>query len=312
MNSSTRRAACPACRAARHEQEFDARAAYEVLARKHTDLADRVARYMSEAGLERPERTARAAALAREVERIVGGRPSEPGAFPECCLVGTALPNGAETWFCTGVLIHPRIVLTAGHCQDPRRSPIKRVALRAVDFSNLAGAEIIAVQRAVVHPEFLAGRHHDVTVLILRKPAVTPPVPIATTAELAAATRVHLVGFGNDDVRSTAGFGRQRQVEVDITSLRRAVGDDLDADEARFGYESDVEFVAGGEGKDTCNGDSGGPAYIMTGSQRKVVGLTSRATEIATNPCGDGGIYTRIDQQLDFIEHVAASAQVPL
>jgi hypothetical protein len=43
---------------------------------------------------------------------------------------------------------------------------------------------------------------------------------------------------------------------------------------------------------------------------RKVAGLTSRATEGFTNPCGDGGIYTRVDTQRPFIRQVLQAAGI--
>src|SRR6266404_5880196 len=75
-------------------------------------------------------------------------------------------------------------------------------------------------------------------------------------------------------------------------------------------YHSDLEFVAGGHSLDTCNGDSGGPAYINSGADFKVAGLTSRATADAVENCGDGGIYTRLDKQLDFVKAVASAAHL--
>jgi len=49
--------------------------------------------------------------------RITGGLPVDAGAFPECCLIGNSSGGGfLNQWFCTGTLIHPRIVVTARHC----------------------------------------------------------------------------------------------------------------------------------------------------------------------------------------------------
>ena len=137
-----------------------------------------------------------------------------------------------------------------------------------------------------------------------RKSAATPPVRLATAAELGQALQTTLVGFGNDDVLSTRGFGIKREVTVPITHPPRG-GGNPDEGEEELGFESDFEIVAGGAGFDSCNGDSGGPAYIDVAGQRVVAGLTSRATSTARNPCGEGGIYTRVDVHVDFIRAVA-------
>jgi secreted trypsin-like serine protease len=290
-------------------EEPDLRTAIDNLSRKYTQLAEVVARYMSQARLERGTRAANAESMAKLLIRIVGGTETEPGDYPDCCLIGRRFSNGTQSWFCTGVLVHPRVVLTAGHCQDPT-FPVNVVALRAVNQAALSDAEIIGVRRVVVNPGYPRRMGNDISVLILRRDATVDPTPVASPADMAAAETTTLVGFGNNDIQSTKGFGIQRQVEVDITHIRRAAGDDLDEDEETLGFESDLEFVAGGAGYDSCNGDSGGPAYILVGGARKVAGLTSRATEGATTPCGEGGIYTRVDTQREFINEVMKAANI--
>jgi endonuclease G len=82
--------------------------------------------------------------------------------------------------------------------------------------------------------------------------------------------------------------------------------------EQQLGFDAASEWVAGRKhlGVDSCNGDSGGPAYIAAGGRFKVAGLTSRATREASVPCGDGGIYTRIDAHLDWIRQELAGAGI--
>ncbi|MFN7924473.1 MAG: trypsin-like serine protease [Bryobacteraceae bacterium] len=288
--------------------EFNAKAAYQRLSQKYDQLAALMTRYMSEAGLERPERATRAMTMARELERIVGGvRTSE---FPECCLIGRKNPNGTLGWFCTGVLVHPKIVLTAGHCFISNMKA-NIVALKADDENRLQQAELISIRRMTQHPRYRQTHQiSDMSVIILRTASTVAPVAIASTPEMSAATETTLVGFGNDDVNSTRGFGLKRQVTVPITQIRRSPADNLDSAEQTLGFESDLEFVAGGNGFDSCNGDSGGPAYVTIGGVRKVAGLTSRATDTAGHPCGDGGIYTRVDKHVDFIRQMAQDAGI--
>ncbi|HEU4728194.1 MAG TPA: trypsin-like serine protease [Kofleriaceae bacterium] len=306
------------CGGAQAEQpdEFDARAAFENLSHKYRELSLAVARYMAEASLDRPARVERAAATAGFITRIVGGKPTD--GFPECCLIGHASPGGSHQWFCTGVLVHPRIVLTAGHCNvtppGERAPTVTTVALNVTSQDALgAPAELIRVRRKYTHPGFIETREvHDITVLVLARDAVTRPVPIATTPELVAAGDVTLVGFGNTDFNSTVGFGLKREVSVRFDSLRTSKDQDLGADETKYGYDSHLEFVAGGGGRDSCNGDSGGPAYIVSNGALKVAGLTSRGTANSIHACGDSGIYTRIDANLEFVKQVAGKSGIDL
>lgn len=302
------------------EQPFNAEKAFQNLAFKQAQLA-RVIQSMAVATAPASVR-ARAAVTpvleaapadtldhtVRVLARIVGGHETDD--FPECCLVGRQNPNGTINWFCTGVLVHPRIVLTAGHCFNAT-SPANVVALSASNMAQLGTAEVIKARKMVQHPLYAqTQRIHDISVMILRSAADTTPVNLAVTAEIGADQEVELVGFGNSDRASTRGFGIKRRVSVEMVSVRRNAGENLDDDEQRFDYESDVEFVAGGEGFDSCNGDSGGPAYLLNGGARKVAGLTSRAIAHAPQPCGDGGVYTRADMNLDFIRQVASSANI--
>ena len=296
---------CPKCAGS---TEFDAELAYKRLARKHEELAQLVARFLSQTGQESPAGVAMSMAMAEEAFRIVGGITTTD--FPECCLVGRKNPNGTLGWFCSGALIHPRIAVTAGHCFIPNnRANI--IALGASDQNHLQTAELCNIGRLAQHPRYQQTHEFsDITVLILRTAAHTAPVQVASTAEMAAATETTLVGFGNDDINSTRGFGVKRMVRVPITQIRRSPSDNLDQQEQDLGFESDLEFVAGAPGHDTCNGDSGGPAYIFAGTAKLLAGLTSRATNEAQNPCGDGGIYTRVDKHLDFIRQVAHDAGI--
>lgn len=273
-----------------NENNFDAREAYEHLYRKYTQLADIMVEYMSESNLERGLRVESAFSMAEVLNRIVGGRPTAN--FPECCLIGNN-----QGFFCTGVLIHPRVVLTAAHCQE---LGITRVGLNCTTATD-RNIELINVQRVRVHPRYTpAGRINDIAVLILPTAARTRPVEMATTEELRNAAETTLVGFGHNNLSGTSGFGLKREVSVALD-----VHGDINDAEARLGFESDVEFTAGGNGRDTCNGDSGGPAYIVVGNGFKVAGLTSRPYRVFSTRCGEGGIYSRVDAHRDFIRRVA-------
>jgi len=231
---------------------------------------------------------------------IVGGRPTRE--FPSCCCIGNA-----TQFFCSAALVRPRVVLTAAHCG----MGISRVFIGGWDIKLLSKGELVPVQEVVRHPDYdkRAAHANDITVIILAQPAQTAPVALAAASEIAAMKTCEVVGFGYNDPNRPLGFGTKRRVSVPIAALKRKATDDLAAAVAQLGFFPDFEFVAGRKflGVDSCNGDSGGPAYLLTTKGPRLVGLTSRATAEASNNCGDGGIYVQPDKHLDWIKHVVAS-----
>lgn len=265
-------------------------------------LTDQFIEYVDSQPTENSTRS-RVQKLTVALERITGGRLVNSGDFPECCLIGNSSNGGfMNTWFCTGTLIHPRVVITADHCISSTSGQLNpnSIAIGIDDENNIDNSEIIRVSRIIQHPR------EDLAILILQSPSTVPPVARSTSDELVAADRVELVGFGNTDPAGSIGFGFKRQVNVPMHVVRKTPADNLSEQESTLGFNSFSEFVAGrkGSGKDSCNGDSGGPCYIYKNSERKLAGATSRATDEANNACGDGGIYVRIDKVADWIDEI--------
>jgi Trypsin len=228
----------------------------------------------------------------REPDSIVGGMPTTN--FPDCCAVGNQ-----SGYFCTGTLIAPNVVVTAGHCTE-----VTKVFLKGSDVSQPADGETIEVDRQYEH-EFA-----DLRVLVLAGASTVQPRHVAQGLEAQAGTAV-LAGFGTVDFNGRRGYGIKREVEVEITSI--------DCGSAELAEEYDCrqgeEIVAGHRGlnRDSCRGDSGGPLYISNDEGRfYLLGATSRGvvTPQGEGPrrlCGDGGIYVRVDRYLDWIREVTGA-----
>lgn len=256
---------------------------------------------------------ARLGRLRSAYDRILGGTPVARGEFDECVCVGTNPRPGEPEWFCTGVLVRPGVVLTAAHCILPDL-PVSKVLVGAPSIALASLGEVIKVEAVHVHPDYDGNRvpSHDIAVLVLKRAAAATPAVVATAGETDAATDAILVGFGYNHPSLAHGFGTKRMAaDVDVLVPAQA-GAELGAHEAQHGWDHDFEMYVADPArqKDTCKGDSGGPAYIAVGDALKVAALTSRASADAENPegCGEGGIYTKIAPYADWIAQVTGDA----
>ena len=229
-------------------------------------------------------------------ERVIGGVPVKSPNFLDCVAVG----NDAQ-WGCSGTLVGPNVVVTAGHCVD-----FATRVFFGYDISK-AGKQV-AVKKRVRHPEYHGTRHNDVMVLVLAEDVVTvDPRPIATKAQTDAATDGRVVGFGSVDPAGVFGYGIKRMVDVPIASANCVGKVDGKADTTSYGCDRNLELVAGRPllERDSCKGDSGGPFYIAGPHDTWLLaGATSRSTDSAMHTCGDGGIYVRLDRYRAWIAKI--------
>lgn len=230
-------------------------------------------------------------ALAQEAPPIVGGEPAQQGAWPP---VAAVLQDGRL--HCTGVLVAPDLVLTAGHCESER---LDAVLLNRVDLDSEQG-ERVAIAEVLAHPDYRSS--YDVALLVLERPAETAPALLALgcgASLLSDGADAHILGYGATNPAGTQVAEQLMQASLPVH--------DADCDNIGRGCRQDIspggELLAGGDGVDSCVGDSGGPLFL-TGPRDVpyLAGLTSRAAIPANDNCGDGGIYTRLDAVAPWVE----------
>jgi hypothetical protein len=221
---------------------------------------------------------------------IIGGHETRD--FPDCCAVGDN-----TRYFCSGTLIAKNVVVSARHCSDRGLNPT-RVFLKGYDVSRPRTGVTIRIKQYFRHPTA------DLLVALLERDAPVTPRHVAQQFEVKGKA-ASLVGFGNTDNAGRQGYGKKRRVDgVPIAALRCQFA----SDRQEYGcFEWEMRAGHRGLNRDTCTGDSGGPLYILSPDTGEyyLLGATSRGYSLpGDRPCGDGGIYIRVDQFIPWIQEM--------
>jgi secreted trypsin-like serine protease len=221
---------------------------------------------------------------------IVGGHDAAAGAYPSIAEV-----HLGKSFLCTGTLIAPTWVLTAGHCGSVTGAGVATPAswpAPLIDVylgSNKAGQGTKAtVAQAIVEPSYLATSGYDITLLKLASPAAQAPTKVANDASIwTPGTSETIAGWGTtSEGGSTPSTLQEAQVPITTDAYCAGAYSDFDARTMVC-----AGFPQGGV--DTCQGDSGGPLWGHTATGAlKVVGATSFGEGCAR--AGKPGVYARV------------------
>jgi secreted trypsin-like serine protease len=222
---------------------------------------------------------------------VVGGHDASPGEYPSVAEI-TFGP-----FLCTGTLITPNWVLTAGHCSNitagtvasPASWPPQLIRVRVGGVTPSDG-ERRGVSRVVMHPDYLLTSGYDISLLQLSSNSTMAPTQVAGAGERSiwtAGTMETIVGWG---VTSEGGSqpDRLQEAQVPITTDSYCAG-------AYSDFDPQTMVCAGFPegGVDTCQGDSGGPMFgRASAGALRIVGTTSFG-EGCARP-GKPGVYGRV------------------
>jgi len=243
--------------------------------------------------------------------KILGGVEAAPGAWPWIAAVLYAdVPDTYNAQFCSGVLIEKSWVLTAAHCVHGLSTNDIQIAVGAYDLNIFSGSRT-PVKKIVVHPQYNSlSLHNDIALIELSYPSSVQKISLYSgqsnddTPSSLLGTIVTVLGWGLADTATTWYYpAKLRQVNLPVVA--DSYCNDI--------YTVDVitsEFCAGYyEGKDACEGDSGGPAVLQVDGKWVHAGIVS-----AGAPCQDYygwyGVYTRTSAHIQFIKQFVPNVTV--
>ncbi len=231
--------------------------------------------------------------VGRGQQPVIGGTLTPEGMYPA---TGALVLNDGYGYqpTCTGTLIAPDAVLTAGHCVDDlfTNGAVPSFTL-ALNANGVSADQVYAGLSSHPHPSFDIntlptgiGRWYDIAVLKLAQPVPDAAVEILPTVEEAAL-------LAPDLMLQLVGYGLTSNDTFDLGVKYHGEG--------RLREVAEAELLISDPGtQQNCNGDSGGPALVDLGEGLRIVGVVSRSPD--DNPvCDHGGVDTRTDSYLDFI-----------
>lgn len=249
---------------------------------------------------------------------IVGGTTASSEEWPWAAFVLAADRKG-EGFSCTGTVVAPNLILTAGHCVEDiatgRKTPASEyvIVTGSSDVRDEDTRQLSKVSRTIVYPNFNRFKvHGDAALLVLATPTTAPPVALATPADaalLAADTPTWIAGWGlSGPLRNLKRTPVLRRAAT-FVQPRLFCRNHARVYYPFFNYGSQLctitppSFAIG-----TCHGDSGGPALAFREDGTPVqIGITSLGSADCDTHLPD--IFTRVDRISAWIaEQIAATA----
>ncbi|XP_025891702.1 coagulation factor IX [Nothoprocta perdicaria] len=249
--------------------------------------------------------TTRIVPIVKTGTRVVGGSDSMRGEVPW----QVYLVNSHNVGFCGGSIINERWVVTAAHCLQPGDN-VTAVAGEYNTKAEDATEQRRRVVRIVPHPTYnatLNKHHNDIALLELEEPlrfnSYVTPICLGSRD---FTTKLLKYGLG-----TVSGWGSLYYRGREATVLQVLRVPFVDRPTCLKSTSITIEhnmFCAGfsAGGRDTCEGDSGGPFATEFEGTWFLTGVTSWGEECAKP--GKYGIYTKVSKYIKWIKDTSRLA----
>ncbi|CAG7722892.1 unnamed protein product [Allacma fusca] len=259
--------------------------------------------------------------------RIIGGTVPPHGSQPWLARIGYSDERGDIGFYCGGSLISRRYVLTAAHCVVGEDSN-QLAAVRLGEYDTESNPDCSPetgkcsyikdadIEKVIAHPNYSPNiKQNDIALIRLSEDVPIHSAfikPVCLPGQKDLKPEFDRIGTDEDaktDYGIVAGWGSLKWNVIKQTALVRYVYLPVVTNaQCQNIYDgrtniSSSQMCAGGEaGKDSCDGDSGGPLIKFLDNLNLYfqIGIVS----YGPTRCGSGGlpgIYTRITEYMDWI-----------
>ncbi|HEY2632518.1 MAG TPA: trypsin-like serine protease [Solirubrobacteraceae bacterium] len=231
-------------------------------------------------------------------QAVIGGAPAQDGTFLSLAYI--LYFHGKVGEACTGTVVAPSLVLTAGHCAVEMNTGVVnrpegfRVVTGSVDWAT-GERQISQVLGVIPFPGLV--RHLDVgdaALLVLSQPVSAPPVTLAPPSQ---------TGLAEAGTTATvAGWGRTSFEQATLTEQLNTATTVVQG--ARWCARNAPPFFAKGELctitppkylTGACNGDSGGPLLVPGPVEGETVEVGVSVHVYGKCSTHRPTVYTRVD-----------------
>ncbi|XP_038206460.1 CLIP domain-containing serine protease 2-like [Zerene cesonia] len=254
--------------------------------------------------------------------RIVGGTQTEIDEHPWMALLKYTKPKGSG-YYCGGVLISSRYVLTAAHCIKGADLPstwnlsevrLGEWNLKTTQDCNRDDCALpvvnVPIEEVIPHDQYSAhdgNQQYDIALIRLAnevnftdfvKPICLPHAPEFKSMKFEGMT-MEVAGWGKTETKSTSDV----KLKVRLPVIKE--DDCKEIYSAANRVITDRQMCAGGlSGEDSCRGDSGGPLMGQDNTNNKGKWFAVGIVSYGPSPCGTlgwPGVYTRVTYFTDWI-----------
>lgn len=227
--------------------------------------------------------------------------------------------QGSHKIFCSALLVHPKVLLSAAHCfqdgnirqshrEQRQRAQKIKVFLGHTSDEGFVSENLVDIERFHIHPRYLRDirGQADIAVVVLKTPLTNQKIrPMALDFDVL--NRFVKKGAGVQ----ISGFGFSEQMQGRFGQTTESFGQKHEGTLKIEGRTSSEILVVAGSAVDRFGlyrpapreGDSGGPIFLDVHGVSYSLGLVSRATRFNHGP--HGSAFSLIRHWICWIESVA-------